>query len=761
MFRNGLKVALLVVLLTSAQQVAGAPTDFDPTFGVGGKAIVDFGPPPSGQVWTSGIDRQILLSNGVIVVAGDVRSTYSDTVASVGGKFVARILPDGRPDPSFGGDGVIILQPGDEALFNINGLAVQSDGKYLITGIAEYPTPNDSSYFLTRLREDGAVDTGFGNSGIIYIPDPEGSYSSGTAVIETKSGQIATAGFQYHSPDGNRAMTVMCFNQNGTLDPSFGSNGILFISFDAANGYPSAFATSLLERDNGSFVVGGGAEVATSEGGNTGEFAIAEIDATGKLNESFNGTGKVLLRTTEDDSLVNGMLLRGDGSVVAVGAGIDYDGTGYGVAVKLRPDGSLDSTFGAGTGVVKTHAANPGRAYSLPGADAIAEQANGKLIVAGRASGATGAFFNQSRLVRYLPNGQADPSFGDRGIMDAVLGVEDGVSAVALQPDGKILIAGIDGGAQAVVARLMGNTVAPVELEARPGNAQVTLSWTAAAGATNYNIYQGTTENGESMTPVRAGVTGANVIIDGLINGTTYYFKVAAVGAAGISDLSEDISATPLLPIPVAPSGLTASAGTQQISLNWTAVGDATSYNIYQGTTTGGESETPIRTGVTENSVVITGLSAGVVYYFKVAAVNASGVGDLSAEVNATPLPPLPAAPSGLTASAGSQQVSLSWAVVSDATSYNIYQGTSAGGEATTPVRTGVSGANVVISGLAAGATYYFKVAAVNAAGQGPLSNEASVALAATNDGGGGGLVSPFLLVMLAGMALMRRQRKR
>jgi len=178
---------------------------------------------------------------------------------------------------------------------------------------------------------------------------------------------------------------------------------------------------------------------------------------------------------------------------------------------------------------------------------------------------------------------------------------------------------------------------APAGLKATAGNAQVSLSWTASSGATSYNVYRGTSAGGESPTPIATGVTATSYTNTGLTNGTTYYYKVAAVNAAGTSGLSAEASAMPQLSAPPAPTGLKATAGNAQVSLSWTASSGAASYNVYRGTSSGGEGTTPITTGVTTTSYVNTGLTNGKTYYYKVAAVNAGGTSALSAEASATP----------------------------------------------------------------------------------------------------------------------------
>ena len=85
---------------------------------------------------------------------------------------------------------------------------------------------------------------------------------------------------------------------------------------------------------------------------------------------------------------------------------------------------------------------------------------------------------------------------------------------------------------------------APTGLGATPGNAQVTLNWTAASGATSYNVKRSTT-NGGPYANVQTGVTGTTFTNTGLTNGTPYYYVVTAVNASGESPISTQVSATP------------------------------------------------------------------------------------------------------------------------------------------------------------------------------------------------------------------------
>ena len=177
---------------------------------------------------------------------------------------------------------------------------------------------------------------------------------------------------------------------------------------------------------------------------------------------------------------------------------------------------------------------------------------------------------------------------------------------------------------------------------------------------------------------------------------------------------------------PPAPTGLTASAGSGRISLSWTASSGATSYNVYRGTSAGGESSTPLATGVTTTSYPDSTAAAGTTYYYKVAAVNTYGNSGLSNEASAAIPSSPPPVPTGLTAMKGNKQVLLNWTASSGATSYKVYRGTAPGAESTPPIATGITSTSYTNTGLKNGTTYYYKVAAVNATGTSPLSNEAS-----------------------------------
>ena len=184
---------------------------------------------------------------------------------------------------------------------------------------------------------------------------------------------------------------------------------------------------------------------------------------------------------------------------------------------------------------------------------------------------------------------------------------------------------------------------------------------------------------------------------------------------------------------PPAPTGLTAAAGVLQVSLSWTASSGATSYNVKRGTASGGP-YTQLGTATTA-SYVDSGATGGTKYYYVVTAVNSYGESGNSNEASATPTlaPAAPPAPTNLTATAGNQQVSLSWTASNGAASYNIKRGTVSGGPYTQLATSTTTSA--VDTSVTNGTTYYYVVTAVDTAGESGNSNEASATPAGSASG--------------------------
>lgn len=164
----------------------------------------------------------------------------------------------------------------------------------------------------------------------------------------------------------------------------------------------------------------------------------------------------------------------------------------------------------------------------------------------------------------------------------------------------------------------------PTGIVAAPGNATVTVSWTASANAQSYRVYRG---------GVLVGSPSSTSFTDtGLTNGASYSYTVVAVNGTATSAASAPVTATPMAPAPSAPTGLAATAGNAQVALTWNASATATSYRVYRGGVLVGS---PTATSWTD-----TGLTNGTTYSYYVVAVTATTPSTASTTVTATPVKP-------------------------------------------------------------------------------------------------------------------------
>ncbi len=264
-------------------------------------------------------------------------------------------------------------------------------------------------------------------------------------------------------------------------------------------------------------------------------------------------------------------------------------------------------------------------------------------------------------------------------------------------------------------------TAVPPVVSIASSNQSVALNWVGSG--LYYDIYRGTTSGGP-YTKIVNLTTNSYYSDSAVQNGTTYYYAVTALNILGEeSSNSVEASITPEPPPPSAPTGLTATSGNNQAVLSWNGSAGATSYNVKYSTTSGSgyvTNGTPTTTNYTDATVV-----NGTTYYYVVSAVNGGGESANSVEVSVTPEPPLPSAPTGLTATPGDHQVILNWNASSGATSYNVKNSTVSGsGYATNGTTTMTNFTDTTPSN---GIRYYYVVSAVNGGGESSNSAEVSV----------------------------------
>jgi uncharacterized protein (DUF1800 family) len=182
----------------------------------------------------------------------------------------------------------------------------------------------------------------------------------------------------------------------------------------------------------------------------------------------------------------------------------------------------------------------------------------------------------------------------------------------------------------------------PTGVAAVAGNAVVTLTWTASAGATSYNVLRATVTGGPYAS---VGTSASSPFADTTaLNGTTYFYVITAQNSSGSSANSAEVSAKPQAPVtvPATPTGLAAAPGNAQVALSWNPSSGATSYVLSRQTMSGGAAA-PTSTYVAiattaSTSYLDTYVINGSPYAYIVAAVDAAGTSPASAAVAATPL---------------------------------------------------------------------------------------------------------------------------
>ena len=267
---------------------------------------------------------------------------------------------------------------------------------------------------------------------------------------------------------------------------------------------------------------------------------------------------------------------------------------------------------------------------------------------------------------------------------------------------------------------------APEAVTAAAGDGAISLTWAPSHHAEYYQVCWGTgTDPCQDGSRQQATETVAQ--IGGLDNGTAYRAAVIAGNATGESAPSAVVTATPQPGLPGVPEGLAAVAGDGSIALTWEATAGADYYRVCWGT-----GSQPCEDGETREvdgiSTELDGLTNGSTYQLAVRAGNRAGEGGPSPRVSATPLPPAPPSPAGLSASALDGAVHLTWEAVTAADGYRLHY--AAGSDPLAGSSETVTDPALTVNGLSNGTSYAFAVLALNSAFG--LESEASGTMTAT-----------------------------
>jgi uncharacterized delta-60 repeat protein len=406
--RRSLTASALVLALTFlATPAVAKPGQLDRSFNGNGK----------NSAFAAGATGYAVAINqkGRILVAGYTLGANTNIA-------LARFLPNGHFDPSFGGGTgrVITDLGGTDYGFDV---AIQPNGSIVVAG--ERDLANSSEFAVVRYGIHGVLDKSFSGDGKAFI-DFGRRYQGANAVAIGGSGNIVVGGFASNGTADEWALARL--RPNGTLDPTFGKDGKVTTDMSATNEQ----LEDLLIGPGGTITAAGFAE-----SGFVPRFALAQYLIGGGLNPTFGSHGKSLIDLSAGSDIAYSIARQPDGKFVLAGFASNGGQQDWGLA-RVGPHGRLDPTFGHG-GKVVTHF-TPAYEYAY----GVALQANGKILVVGRANRPTGGAGPADFCVaRYRVTGVLDDTFGVGGkvFTDFDKG-GDTARGLALQADGRIVVGG-------------------------------------------------------------------------------------------------------------------------------------------------------------------------------------------------------------------------------------------------------------------------------------------------------------------------------
>lgn len=397
----------IVPQLISAQ----TPGNLDNTFDGDGKLITTIGTGTS-------IARAVAIqADGKIIFTGSSNNGANNDFG------IIRVLPDGTPDNTFGNNGKVMSDFNGDDDF-ATAIAVEPLTGRIVVGGYTF-TGNGFDFSVACYHADGSPDNSFGNNGKVITSVGTTSFCKAMAI--QPDGKIVLGGYAFNG-NQNRFVLVR-YNTNGSLDLTFNGTGTSFAAF-AGN---SATATSLtIQPGDGKLVLAG--QMANSVTFRW-EFAVARFNMDGTLDNTFDTDGKVTTSIGTSDNYVNAIGLQPDGKIVLAGhCGTTPSNNNFTLA-RYNDNGSLDAGFGTAGIVINGFASGTDNQVK-----AVALQPDGKIIAAGSLLIGNA---DQFALARFTAAGLPDNTFGTNGKVSTQLGLNDGVEAIALQPDGKLVAAGL------------------------------------------------------------------------------------------------------------------------------------------------------------------------------------------------------------------------------------------------------------------------------------------------------------------------------
>jgi uncharacterized delta-60 repeat protein len=296
----------------------------------------------------------------------------------------------------------------------IRSIAIQPDGKIVVTGYATNPDNGTTDFALVRYNSDGkSLDNNFGSGGIVttdIIPGVPDNYSSSNdnaygLAIQPIDGKIVVVGNAFGPTTGfHSEVTLVRYNPDGSLDTDFGTGGIVTNYIGNLN--DDAYALAI--QSDGKIVVAGDVQSDDGAGGYTYDFLLMRYNSDGKsLDADFGSNGVVTNNFGSTEAFAGSLALQGDGKILVAGS-ITNTTTGRDFAVaRYTATGTLDPGFGT-NGVTTT---DLGSVYDFAGNMTLL--GDGKIILTGGYNIYSGN--SDFAVVRYTSSGSLDATFNGTG----------------------------------------------------------------------------------------------------------------------------------------------------------------------------------------------------------------------------------------------------------------------------------------------------------------------------------------------------------
>ncbi len=412
-------VSVIFLYQAHAQQ-AGS---LDLSFGTNGIAQTD----PSLSGFENHLNKILVLPDDKFIAVGYWRANSSVNYADL---IMVKYNSNGVIDSGFGTNGIVELNISEQNQWKsdfVRSAVLQDDGKIVCVGQTSFSN-HLYSMFICRFLSNGELDDDFGIDGVMIFGTVNDDSTEGVAVVEQSDGKLVVATNNY----GELGHFIIRFDQNGSLDQSFGTDGLSHIPFQIWD--------MTIDQADAIYVSTGYNSMAPD----VWNFAVHKLNQDGTPDLSFGNVGLSyfnhisILDSTFSSIWADAVEVQADGKIL-VGGGCEdnLNGGRFFAMGRLNPDGTLDATFG-----------NDGRVFAdLPGnrdsegINDLVVQPDGKIIAI-----ATAGNHYDYAIIRLNSDGSLDSSFGIDGIsVFDVSGNQDYPGTAAFQSTGKLLIGGMVG----------------------------------------------------------------------------------------------------------------------------------------------------------------------------------------------------------------------------------------------------------------------------------------------------------------------------